>query len=33
MLAGTRWRDTGFVFTTTRGTPLNGTEVKHRFKR
>lgn len=33
MLAGTRWRDTGFVFTTTRGTPLNGTEVTHRFKR
>ncbi len=22
MLAGTRWRDTGFVFTTRRGTPL-----------
>ena len=30
--AGTRWRDTGFVFTTTIGTPLEGTTVTHRFQ-
>lgn len=30
--AGTRWRDLGFVFTTTVGTPLDGSTVTHRFQ-
>lgn len=32
-LAGTRWTDSGFVFTTTIGTPLDGTTVTHRFQK
>jgi integrase len=31
--AGDRWGDTGFVFTTTVGTPLDGSTVTHRFQR
>jgi integrase len=31
-LAGTRWKDTGFVFTTTVGTPMDGPTVTHRFQ-
>lgn len=32
-LAGsTSWKDTGFVFTTTIGTPLDGSTVTHRFQ-
>jgi integrase len=30
--AGERWQDSGFVFTTTIGTPLDGTTVTHRFQ-
>jgi integrase len=30
--AGSRWRETGFVFTTTIGTPLDGSTVTHRFQ-
>lgn len=29
---GSRWRDADFVFTTTIGTPLDGTNVTHRFQ-
>ena len=31
-LAGTRWREGTFVFTTTIGTPLEGSTVTHRFQ-
>ncbi len=31
-LAGTRWKETGFVFTTSIGTPLHGCSVTHRFQ-
>ena len=31
-LAGTRWVDTGLVFTTATGTPLEGTSVTKRFQ-
>lgn len=31
-LAGDQWHDTGFVFTTTIGTPLEGPTVTHRFQ-
>jgi integrase len=30
--AGERWQQTGFIFTTTIGTPLDGTTVTHRFQ-
>ena len=30
--AGDRWKETGFVFTTTVGTPLDGSTVTHRFQ-
>jgi integrase len=30
--AGERWQESGFVFTTTIGTPLDGTTVTHRFQ-
>ena len=33
ILAGDRWQETGFVFTTTIGTPLDGPTVTHRFQR
>jgi integrase len=33
LLAGGRWRDTGFVFTSTIGTPLAGPNVTKRFQR
>ncbi len=33
LLAGGRWQDTGHVFTTSVGTPLDGTAVTHRFQR
>jgi integrase len=32
MLAGQDWQDSGFVFTTGRGTPLDGRGVHHAFK-
>jgi integrase len=32
LLAGTRWQDTGFVFTTTIGTPLDARNVQDGFK-
>lgn len=31
-LAGARWQETGFVFTTSIGTPLDGSTVTHRFQ-
>jgi integrase len=31
--AGGRWQETGFVFTTTVGTPLDGPTVTHRFQK
>jgi integrase len=31
-LAGDRWKETGFVFTTSIGTPLDGPTVTHRFQ-
>ena len=31
-LAGTRWKESGFVFTTTVGTPMDGPTVTHRFQ-
>jgi integrase len=31
--AGSRWNDTGFVFTTSIGTPLDGPNVTHRLQR
>lgn len=31
-LAGTRWQDTEFIFTTSIGTPLHGCTVTHRFQ-
>ena len=31
-MAGSRWRETGHVFTTTIGTPLDGTAVTKRFQ-
>ncbi|MGI8422981.1 MAG: tyrosine-type recombinase/integrase [Chloroflexota bacterium] len=31
LLAGTRWQDTGLVFTTTIGTPIDASGVTHRF--
>jgi integrase len=30
--AGTRWKESGFVFTTSVGTPLDGPAVTHRFQ-
>jgi integrase len=33
LLAGARWRESGFVFTTTIGTPLSGPEVTKAFQR
>lgn len=33
LVAGSRWRETGFVFTTKIGTPLDGTNVTKRFQR
>lgn len=30
--AGSRWHDNGFVFATTTGTALDGTNVTHRFQ-
>lgn len=33
LLAGSRWRDSGFVFATTIGTPLDATNVTHAFRR
>ena len=32
-LAGTKWRETGFMFTTQIGTPLDGPTVSRRFRR
>ena len=32
LLAGSRWREAGFVFTTTVGTPLDGTAVTKRLR-
>jgi integrase len=32
LLAGDRWTDTGLVFTSTVGTPLDGKNVTHRFQ-
>jgi integrase len=32
-VAGRSWRSTGFVFTTIRGDPLDGTVVTHSFQR
>jgi integrase len=31
-IAGERWQDTGFIFTTSIGTPLDGSTVTHRFQ-
>jgi integrase len=33
LLAGDRWQDGGFVFTTSKGTPLDGSTVTHAFQR
>lgn len=33
LLAGTRWQETGFVFTSAVGTPLEGVNVTHRLQR
>ena len=33
LVAGSRWRETGFVFTTKIGTPLDGSNVTKRFQR
>jgi integrase len=33
LLAGSRWQDSGFVFTTATGTPLEGSSVTHRFQK
>ena len=33
LLASERWQETGFVFTTTVGTPLDGPTVTHRFQK
>jgi integrase len=33
LLAGSRWQETGLVFTTAIGTPLDGGSVTHRFQR
>lgn len=33
LLAGSRWQDTGLVFTSTIGTPLDASNVVHRFHR
>ena len=32
LLAGTSWKQTGYVFTTTVGTPLEGINVTRRFQ-
>ena len=32
-VAGNRWKETGFVFTTTIGTPLDGPTVSRQFRR
>ncbi len=33
LLAGDRWQDTGLVFTTSLGTPMDGPNVTHQFQR
>ena len=33
LIAGSRWQDTGLVFTTATGAPLEGTSITHRFQK